>query len=106
MVDSFFGGGGGGSGGGWGGDDPNRKGGKDNQWDLNTILSMKDVSEKTKAHLTRVYTALLASAGTCTVGMYLNATVMLYGFFMQILFMIGLGYCAYQIRNPSNSENI
>merc|ERR1712165_684313 len=32
---------------------------------------MKDISDKTRAHLTRVYTTLLTTTGTCALGMYL-----------------------------------
>ena len=85
MVSSRPIGGGGGYG---GGQDPNRgnggnwgnwfngSGGNDD-WNLETIFSMKDVSEKTRAHLTRVYGTLLTSTGTCALGMYMNATFML-----------------------------
>ena len=104
MVDMFGGGSGGGGFG--GGNDPSRNNGNNGKdWDLNTIFSMKDVSDKTRSHLTRVYTTLATSAGTCAVGMYLNATFMLSGFIFMILFMIAFGYGVYQIRNPSNSEN-
>ena len=106
MVD-MFGGGSGGGGGFGGGNNPNRNNGNNNgkDWDLNTIFSMKDVSDKTRSHLTRVYTTLATSAGTCAVGMYVNATFMLSGFIFMILFMIAFGYGVYQIRSPSNSEN-
>ena len=104
MVDMFGGGRGGGGFG--GGNDPSRNNGNNGKdWDLNTIFSMKDVSDKTRSHLTRVYTTLATSAGTCAVVMYLNATFMLSGFIFMILFMIAFGYGVYQIRNPSNSEN-
>lgn len=103
---------GGGSG---GGNDPNRNNNNNNNndwfssggdWDLSTILSMKDVSDKTRAHLTRVYTTLLTATGTCAVGMYFNATLMLSGFIFMILFMIAFAYGVYQIRSPYNSENV
>ena len=86
----------GGWGGGWGGS---------NNWNLETIFSMKDVSDKTRAHLTRVYTTLLTSAATCAAGMYLNATLMISGFIVMVGFMIAFAYCSYQIQNPINSEN-
>lgn len=81
MVESRPMGGGGGGWGGSGGDDPNRNNnnwfGQGNKWDLNTIFSMKDISEKTRAHLTRVYTTLLTTTGTCALGMYINSTFMI-----------------------------
>ena len=105
MVESrpmnFGGGGGGGYG---GGNDPNRNNNNNNpnnwfsgggDWDLNSIFSMKDVSDKTRAHLTRVYTTLLTASGTCAVGMYMNATLMLSGFIFMILFMVAFGYGVY-----------
>ena len=103
------GGGGGGLGGGTGGgggNDPFRNffnGG--GNWSLSTLFEMKDVSEKTRAHLTRVYTTLLTASGTCALGMYLNATFLLQGFLMMILYMIAMTYCIFQVRNPNNSEN-
>ena len=91
-----------GSGGGFGGgDDPNRNnpnngnGFFNKEWDLNTIFSMKDVSDKTRSHLTRVYTTLATSAGTCALGMYLNATFMLQGFIFMIVFMCAFGWGVY-----------
>ena len=66
---------------------------------------MKDVSEKTRAHLTRVYGTLATSAGTCALGAYLNATFMIQGFIMMIGFMLAFAWCSSQVRNPANSEN-
>ena len=118
MVSANFGsgrgGGFGGGGFGGGGNDPNRNNGNGNgnwfggnggNWNLDTIFSMKDVSEKTRAHLSRVYGTLLTASGTCALGMYLNATIMMQGFIVMIGFMIAFGYGSYQVRNPANSEN-
>ena len=69
MVESFFGGSSGGGGGQGSGD---RR-----PWSFATICEMKDISEKTKAHLTRVYTTLLCGVGSCALGMYINSTIML-----------------------------
>ena len=101
----FGGGGGGGMGGPPGGNNGNNGWGGGSNWDLNTIFSMKDVSDKTRAHLTRVYITLLNSAAACATGMYLNATFMMTGFLVMIGFMIAFAYCSYQIRNPHNSDN-
>lgn len=116
MVESRPSGGwGGGGGGGWGndGDDPNRRNnnngwfnGNSSNWDLNTIFSMKDVSDKTRNHLTRVYTTLLTATGTCAVGMWANSTMIFSGVLVMLGFMIAFAYCTYQIRNPYNSENV
>ena len=114
MVESRPSGFGGGGGGGWGGggrggppggNNGNGGWGSGSNWNLDTIFSMKDVSDKTRAHLTRVYTTLLTSAATCATGMYLNATFMMSGFLVMIGFMIAFAYCTYQIRNPHNSDN-
>ena len=99
----------GGRGGGGTGDDPN--GGwnpfnSNSKWDIGTILSSKDISAKTQQHLTRVYTSLLTSTGTCALGMYLNTSIMFTGFLTMIGFVLAFAYCTYQIRNPGNSENI
>ena len=67
---------------------------------------MKDVSQQTRQHLTRVYTALLAATGACGTGMYLNATVMLSGFIVMIGFMIVFAFAQMQIRNPQNSQTV
>ena len=108
MVSANFGsgrgGGFGGGGFGGGGNDPNRNNGNGNgnwfggnggNWNLDTIFSMKDVSEKTRAHLSRVYGTLLTASGTCALGMYLNATIMMQGFIVMIGFMIAFGYGSY-----------
>ena len=74
MVESF--GGRGGGGGRDGGRQPNNNGWGSN-WDINTIFNMKDISPKTRAHLTRVYTTLLSASGVCAGGMYLNSTFLI-----------------------------
>lgn len=87
MVESFFGGSGGsGSSGGHGGD---------RNWNLSTIFSMKDISEKTRAHLARVYQTLFCGVGTCALGMYINMHIVLQGFFFMLLFMVGISYIIY-----------
>lgn len=86
MVESFFGGSGGGGSG---------TGGSGQGWNLKTIFEMKDVSDKTRAHLTRVYTTLLMGVGTCATGMYINTYMVLQGFIMMILFMVGVTYLMY-----------
>ena len=115
MQARNFGSGGGGFGGGggggkddpnnWGSNGPNKNSGDGGGWSLDTIFSMKDVSSRTREHLTRVYAALLTSTGSCALGMYLNTTVFLTGFFAMMLYMIGFAFCTYQVRNPANSAN-
>eukprot|EP00347_Sterkiella_histriomuscorum_P009045 403342739 len=72
--------------------------------DLKSIFSFKDISEKTQAHLTRVYTMLLACTFICAAGMYCNATIFLGGFLMTILSLVVSVYLIYQISNRTNSE--
>ena len=88
MVESFFGSGGSGGHG-------NGNGGDRRPWSFNTILDMKDISPKTQAHLTRVYTTLLAGVGSCAVGMYINSTILLTGFLFMILFMVLMAYLVF-----------
>jgi len=107
MVESYGGSGGGGGRGfdrrppGGGGNWGNFGGG---DWNIDSIFSMKDISPKTKAHLTRVYTTLLTSSGACGVGMWMNETLMIGGFIMMILFMFLQMFFIYQVKNPNNSE--
>ena len=106
-----------GGGGGWGGDrgDPNRGNNNNNNndwfggnsnWSMDAIFSMKDISEKTRAHLVRVYTTLLTATATCAVGMWINSTFVLQGFMMMMLWIAAFAYGSYQVRNPSISENM
>ena len=87
--------------GGGNGDDPNRRGGKNwwdfsgSNWDMNTIFSMKDISPKTQAHLTRVYTALFGATASCAFGMYINTSIMLTGFLSMICYMLFMGFSIY-----------
>jgi len=99
MVESFFGGGGGSGSGGWGGQ------GNGQPWNFKSLFDMKDISEKTRAHLTRVYTTLMVGVGTCAAGMYINTYFVLQGFLVMLLFMIGMAYLIMQVKNPSLPEN-
>jgi len=99
MVESFFGGGGGSGSGGWGGQ------GNGQPWNFKSLFDMKDISEKTRAHLTRVYTTLMVGVGTCAAGMYINTFFVLQGFLVMLLFMIGMAYLIMQVKNPSLPEN-
>jgi len=46
---------------------------------------MSDISEKTKQHLTQVYTMLLAMTVVAAFGMYVNSAIIVRGFFLTIL---------------------
>ena len=66
---------------------------------------MKDVSDKTKEHLSKVYFNLMICSGVCALAMYINAyTILMTGFFSQILVFIGLGYLMYKISDKSQKE--
>ena len=45
----------------------------------NAIFNMSDISEKTQAHLSRVYLTLLSCVGSCVLGMYTNSTLIITG---------------------------
>ena len=92
MVSYSNGSGGGGF---FGGGGPGGNGNHGSKWDMNTIFSMSSISEKTQAHLRRVYMTLLTTVATCAGGMWLNSTFITGGFFVSILMMIGLGFCMY-----------
>jgi len=68
-------------------------------------MTMGDISEKTRAHLTRVYSTLLTSTLSCVVGMYLNSTFMFTGFLMTLASIFGMIYFMYQVNSSSNSES-
>ena len=85
MVDRMFGGSGPGGGG--------------PPFNWNSLFTMSDISSKTQAHLTRVYTTLLASAASCVLGMYINATFMLTGFLLTILSIMVIAFLMYQVSN-------
>ncbi len=87
---NFFGGGGGGR-----GNSPN--------W--NALFSMSDISEKTRAHLVRVYFTLFLSTCSSIVGAYLNAQILMEGFLLSIVAIIGMGFFTYQVTNKTNSED-
>lgn len=61
---------------------------------------MKDISDKTKLHLTEVYKNLMICSGICALAMYINAyTILITGFLSQILAIIGFMYLAYKVNN-------
>lgn len=84
MVERTSGVGGGGFGGfGFGASGGNGSG---PGWNGNfqNLLTFKDVSDKTRAHLFRVYTSLAMSTATCAMGMYVNQNFVMNGFMMII----------------------
>lgn len=68
--------------GGFGGGGPN--------W--NALFSMGDITEKTRAHLSRVYFTLLISAVSCVLGMFMNSQFMMEGFVLTIVSICAIGY--------------
>lgn len=65
---------------------------------------MADISPKTQAHLTKVYTTLLACVLVCATGMWINASFFLNGFLVSILSIILSVYLIIQVSNRTNSE--
>jgi FtsH-binding integral membrane protein len=56
---------------------------------------MGDISEKTQAHLSRVYQTLFCGVGSCALGMYINMHMILQGFFFMLIFMIAMTYLVF-----------
>jgi hypothetical protein len=74
------------------------------QTSFSTLFSFKDISEKTQNHLTKVYGTLLVSSLICALGMYVNSTIFLSGFFMNLLSIALSIYLICQVHNRLNSE--
>lgn len=70
-----------------------------------TLFTFKDISDKTQAHLTKVYTTLMVCTLICATGMYINSAFFLSGFIMNILSVILSVYMMYQVMNKANSED-
>ena len=78
------------SGGGFG------NGGKGNGgFNWNAMFNMSDISEKTRAHLTRVYATLFSSACSCVLGMWINSTFLMTGWLLTIAAIIGMVFFIY-----------
>ena len=52
---------------------------------LKTMFTFTDISDKTQKHLTKVYTTLLVLSALCALGMYVNQTFIVSGFFMNLI---------------------
>lgn len=79
--------------------------GGNNNWNMNTIFSMSDISEKTQQHLVRVYTTLLTCSGACAAGAVVNSTFMMTGIMWSIMSFMAMCFIMFQITNRNNSEN-
>ena len=75
------------------------------QVDLSCLFTFKNVSAKTQSHLTQVYTLLMTTALVCAMGMYVNSTFVVSGFFLNLLSVIGSIFLVYQTLNRANSED-
>ena len=85
MVESSSGGGGFGGFFGNGGKGSGGKGsGGNDGWNWRNLIKTSDFSDKTRAHLVRVYNSLAMSTVSCAIGMYLNSTLLINGIFMTI----------------------
>jgi Kef-type K+ transport system membrane component KefB len=69
-------------------------------FNLKTMFSFKDISPKTQAHLTQVYTTILACVLFSATGMYLNATFVLQGILWNIASIVSMVYLMYKISSP------
>lgn len=77
-----------------------------NRVNFSTLFSFKDISAKTQAHLTKVYTLLMVCTMVCAFGMWLNTSHIISGFFMSILSFALSIYLICQVANKSNSEDM
>ena len=64
----------------------NNRGGRTSS--LGSLFKFHDVSDKTKTHLTEVYTLLMVCCFICASGMYVNAAYIMSGFFMNVISII------------------
>ena len=69
-------------------------------FNLKALLSFKDISPKTQAHLTQVYTTIMACVLVCATGMYVNSSFLLQGFLWNLLSIISMVYLMYKISSP------
>ena len=69
------------------------------------MFKFTDLSEKTRAHLTKVYGNVMMSALICAAAMWINDQVVLNGFYMSILSIIGISFLTYKICTPYASES-
>jgi small-conductance mechanosensitive channel len=79
---------------------------RNQQFNFKALFSFNDISAKTQAHLTRVYTLLLVCCMVSAFGMWLNTAHIISGFFMNVLSLVFTIYLIYQIVNRSNSEEM
>jgi len=63
--------------------------------DFKSLFSFSDISEKTQAHLTKVYGLLLVCCMICASGMWLNAANIITGFFANVFSIILSVYLMY-----------
>ena len=75
-----------------------------NMENMKAMFEMKDISPKTQLHLRNVYANLAICASICTLGMYINATVVLQGFMWTVAILIGMGWCMYKVSNRQDHE--
>ena len=65
---------------------------------------MSDLSEKTRSHLNKVYSTLLASTLSCVAGMFVNKTILLTGVLLTIGIIILICYLLYIVLNKQQPE--
>jgi hypothetical protein len=72
---------------------------------LKTVFNFSHISEKTQSHLTKVYSFLICLSFICAFGMYMNATYIVSGFFLNLISIVLSIYLIFQVANKSNSED-
>lgn len=72
---------------------------------FSSLFTLKDISAKTQTHLTKVYGTLMVCTFVCAFGMWVNASIIISGFFMTLLSIITSVYLIYQVQNRSNTED-
>lgn len=71
---------------------------------LKAILNFSDISDATQKHLTQVYTLLLVCTMVCALGMYVNKTLIVSGFFMDVVAYGLMIYLMIQVLNRKKSQ--
>jgi hypothetical protein len=66
---------------------------------FSTFTNFGDISEKTRAHLTKVYTLLMVCCFVCAFGMFVNSTFLLHGFLWSLLSIAVSIYFVYNVVN-------
>jgi FtsH-binding integral membrane protein len=69
------------------------------------MFTFTDISEKTQKHLTKVYSTLLVLSALCALGMYVNHSFIVSGFFLNLISICLSVYLIFQVANRHNQED-